>query len=37
MCIYVLKEVHTIYPSQGLGCTEGIKLQTLDVQEQEQY
>lgn len=30
-------EVYTIYPSQDCGCTEDIKLQILDIQEQEQY
>ena len=31
------KEIYTIYPFQSLGCTKGIKSQTLDIQEQEQY
>ena len=31
------KEIYTIYPLQSIGCTKGIKSQTLDIQEQEQY
>ena len=26
------KEIYTIYPFQSVGCTKGIKSQTLDIQ-----